>query len=99
LIKQGAKLVEHAQDILEELHWAAPLQGEEPFPEPQEPAIKPDFSPKEKEIWDLLEGEPRHVDQIVRRSEMGISGLLSLLLGMELKGLIKQLPGKYFARR
>ena len=98
LIKQGAKLVEHAQDILEELHW-------EEVPKKVEPGLKiertersPSLSPQEKQIWDLLSNEPIHVDQMVRQSGIGISPMLSLLLEMELKGLIKQLPGKYFIR-
>lgn len=99
LIKQGAKLVEHAGDILEELLW-------EESPPENDPGLKmkidekpPSLSPREKQIWDLLSDGVLHVDQVVRQSGMGISPLLSLLLEMELNGLIKQLPGKYFSRR
>lgn len=99
LIKQGAKLVEHAGDILEE------LPGEEKSRE-NVPGLKVgvdekplSLPPQEKKVWDLLSDGSMHVDQMVRQSGMGISPLLSLLLEMELKGLIKQLPGKYFSRR
>ena len=56
LIKQGAKLVEYAQDILEELHWEEPFKPKEE--EPKETAGMAVLSPQEKQIWDLLSGEP-----------------------------------------
>ncbi len=99
LIKQGAKLVENAQDILEELRLE---DRSEPVGEELEavgPTIGPSLSPEEKKIWDILSGEAIQVDQITRQSEIGISRTLSLLLGMELRGLIRQLPGKFFVRR
>jgi DNA processing protein len=98
LIKQGAKLVENAQDILEELQW--PMTSES-FPEEMEtkpPVWSPSLSSQEKRIWDLLQDEPVHVDQIARQTEISIAPLLSTLLEMELKGMIKQLPGKFFIR-
>jgi DNA processing protein len=98
LIKQGAKLVEHAQDIFEELRLeespeAAAVKGLS-----LEQVKTSAFSPEEKQIWNLLSQEPIHVDQMVRHQDMEISRVLSLLTGMELKGLIKQLPGKWFVR-
>jgi DNA processing protein len=99
LIKQGAKLVEHARDILEELHWQEPFESKEAGADPQVASGAPALSEQEKQIWDLLSQEPLHVDEITRKSEIGISRLLSLLLEMELKGLVKQLPGKLFVRR
>ncbi len=99
LIKQGAKLVEHAQDILEELHWEEASQQANPGPKMETVERGPSLSPKEKQIWDLLSNGPLHVDQMVRQGGMGISPLLSLLLEMEIKGLIQQLPGKFFSRR
>jgi DNA processing protein len=98
LIKQGAKLVEHAQDILEELHWedTHPMDPPELKMEGHEKDLS--LSAQEKQIRDLLSNGALHVDQMVRQAGIGISPLLSLLLEMELKGLIKQLPGKFFVR-
>ncbi len=98
LIKQGAKLVEHAQDILEELHWEETSQQSASGLIGRIEEKAPSLSPREKQIWDLLSDGSQHVDQIVRQTGIGISPLLSLLLEMELKGLIKQQPGKYFIR-
>ena len=98
LIKQGAKLVEHAQDVLDEIGQP---RAEVLMPEPDEQKApwSPALSPDQKRIWDLLSGDPLHVDQMVRESRLGIAPLLSLLLEMELQGWIQQLPGKYFIRK
>jgi DNA processing protein len=100
LIKEGAKLVENAQDILEELQWpkaVQPVREDRGALSPEAPSPPP-LSPGEKKIWDLLLDEPLHVDQMARQSGLNIAPLLSTLLEMELKGLIKQLPGKCFIR-
>lgn len=98
LIKQGAKLVEHAQDILEELHWEDSPKTVEVESQVPDQAFRPSLSEAEGQVWDVLSQEPLHVDQIARQVEMGIARILSLLLELELKGLIKQLPGKFFIR-
>jgi DNA processing protein len=99
LIKQGAKLVEHAQDILEELRFEEPPGVVEEKAESPDQITRPNLSSGEKQIWELLSQEPLHVNLVARQSQMEISRILSLLLEMELKGLIKQLPGKLFVRR
>ena len=96
LIKQGAKLVENAQDILEELQWPVITERSPDDAKKTPTVLSPSLSPQEKRVWDLLKDEPVHVDQLSRLSEIGISSLLSLLLGMEIRGLVKQLPGKFF---
>lgn len=98
LIKQGAKLVEHARDILEELHWEEPVNPRKAEADPPQTVRKLVLSSEEKQIWDLLSEEPLHVDEISRKSAIGISRVLSVLLEMELKGLIRQRPGKFFVR-
>ncbi|HMK64621.1 MAG TPA: DNA-processing protein DprA [Thermodesulfobacteriota bacterium] len=98
LIKQGAKLVENAQDVLEELKWSVISENIQEVIEPPSPVNTPAFSSQEKKIWDILLDEPVHVDHMVRQTEISIAPLLSILLEMEIKGWIKQLPGKYFKR-
>ena len=97
LIKQGAKLVEHAGDILEEFPFLSSegglsqTGGVEISPEPVLPSAQ-------KKIWDALSQDPLHVDQISRETQLSTGPLLSLLLEMELRGIIKQLPGKFFIK-
>jgi len=97
LIKQGAKLVEHAQDIVEELppgltasSWPNTLRKS------AAPAAKPTLSSDERKVLAVLEPYPLHIDDLVRRLAIDAGKLAGLLLQLELKGLIKQSPGKLF---
>jgi len=97
LIKQGAKLVEHAQDIIEELPpGIGSLQPNNNNQEPVKPAESPALSPDEAEVMAVLEPYPLHIDDLVRRLTIDAGRLAGLLLQLELKGLIQQSPGKLF---
>jgi DNA processing protein len=93
LIKQGAKLVEHADDIIEELNIVQPLPS---VHMPEEPAIR--LTPEEKKVIDALSPYPVHIDKLVRRLSLSAAQTSGLLLQLELKGLVSQSPGKFFAR-
>ncbi len=95
LIKQGgAKLVASAEDILEEIQpqFSLDLQME------RKERAAAQLSEQEKKIIDLLSNEPMHIDRIASDSGQPTSHTLALLLSLELKNLVKQLPGKYFVR-
>jgi DNA processing protein len=97
LIKQGAKLVEQAGDILEEIshqldHTVS--KGHHDKDENTEP--KPSLSPAETSVLHALESYPIHIDDLTRKLGMQPSELSSTLLGLELKGFIQQDPGKLF---
>lgn len=95
LIKQGAKLVENANDIMEEIHPFREMEKEtEPYPQPKELNL----STSEEAVYNLLEEYPMHIDELVRKTSHNTGEILSLLLNMELKGVIRQLPGKMFIR-
>jgi DNA processing protein len=99
LIKQGAKLVEHAQDIVEELspqlhHRGPPVSSLNP---PLEQIDLPVPTGDEASILDLLEPYPIHIDDLVRKTGMTPGKIASILLHLELKGLVEQTPGKHFS--
>jgi DNA processing protein len=97
LIRQGAKLAEKAEDILEEIlpsirpSWSpnATTRGKPEIP-------RPELTPDEKEITDQLDTTPTHVDEICRACDRPVSGVMTILTALELRGIVKQLPGKYF---
>ncbi|OYV88578.1 MAG: DNA protecting protein DprA [Ignavibacteriae bacterium 37-53-5] len=93
LIREGrAKLVEEVADVLEELQYKLkPILKSQPPPQP-----KVQLTIFEQKVFDLLTGEPEQIDALGDRSGMATSDLLVQLLSLELKGIVKQLPGKYF---
>ncbi|RMH60808.1 MAG: DNA-protecting protein DprA [Calditrichaeota bacterium] len=91
LIKQGAKLVQKVDDILEE------LQGRlQPVKETSRP--EPVLQGKAKQIYDVLEEGALHIDQIALRCQLAPSETLTVLLMMELDGHVRQMAGKMFVR-
>jgi len=89
LIKDGAKLVDGLDDILEELGMAGVSSEAEPPPQ---------LEGGEAEIFEILSSEPIHVDKIIRQTGYSSPQVLSLLLSLEIKGLVRQLSGKLFVR-
>ena len=102
LIKQGAKLVTNAEDVIEELPTpvrAALLQAERPEAEQRNQMAAAALSPTQKKLYDLLStDESRHIDDIMERSGLNSSEVLATLFDLEMKGMIRQLPGKQFSK-
>ncbi|MDE2808955.1 MAG: DNA-processing protein DprA [Gemmatimonadota bacterium] len=93
LIKDGAKLVENVEDVLEELTmWASPRPQSAPVPTPTLP-------PEDESVYALLSRQPRHIDELAQDSALPPATLLDVLLRLELDGLVDQLAGKRFLRR
>ena len=92
LIKNGAKLVETVDDVLEELQGVMQKRVQ------NVPAPRPDLRGREKIIYQTLGAEPIHVDQIAGRNAISVQDTLYTLLTLELLGCVKQLPGKHFIR-
>jgi DNA processing protein len=96
LIKDGAKLVESSEDILEEVlpQWRrereTPLEVERPVQ---------DLTEEEKVLYQQLGETPLHIDVLIRESAFDPGKVSSLLLNLELKGLISQWPGKCFSKK
>jgi DNA processing protein len=102
LIKQGAKLVTSWEDVVEEL--PTPVRAElipvESVPqEEREALIEEGLAPAEKPLYSLLSvDEARHVDDLVENSGLSSSEVLAALFDLELKGVVRQLPGKQFLK-
>src|SRR4030042_7075872 len=102
LIKQGAKLVEEAQDILTEIlpQYGGPravgtVKKNDLLTKGSPPAA---LSDAEDDIFQLLSHNPLHIDEISRMSQMEIRRVSTILLELELKGGISQLGGKMLVR-
>ncbi|MGD9383593.1 MAG: DNA-processing protein DprA [Desulfobacterales bacterium] len=98
LIKQGAKLVEHAQDIMEELSYIieAPHEKDKTGNEIMERISQ--LSSEESLVFEVIDAYPVHIDDLARKLSMEPGKLSSVLLQLELKGIVYQSPGKLFSR-
>jgi DNA processing protein len=97
LIKQGAKLVEHAQDIVEELTPYLETNKRPGLTPPDEiDENLASLSVDESQVYKALEPYAIHIDKLVRKISMDPGKLSSILLQLELNGMIQQLPGKFF---
>jgi DNA processing protein len=95
LLRQGAKLVESIEDVLEEIAPQVPrgearvvggLCQEMPGPE-------------EERVLDLLSGVPVHVDEICRNLGLAPPEVVHVLFSLETRGLVKAMPGKFYVRQ
>jgi DNA processing protein len=102
LIKQGAKLVTCAEDVIEELPTpvrAALVHAEQPEAEQRDRLAAASLNGSEKKLYGLLNAEqPVHIDDIVERSGLNSSEVLATLFDLEMKRMIRQLPGKQFSK-
>jgi len=100
LLRDGATLVESVTDILDEypdLDLAAPPADD--ANRQQTLALKANLSPEEARLMEVLDGNPVSVDVLAERSGLGAARTSGALTLLELKGLVRALPGSRFARR
>ena len=91
LIRQGAKLVETADDVLEELQALAGFVAQ---PGPAGPVReKVALDPQEEHLLELMGHDPVELDTLITLSGLTAGAVSSMLLNMELRGLIEARPG------
>lgn len=95
LIKQGAKLVENGQDVLEELHWN---QVPQPAPPPSAPSTSPTDRAEEHPLLEAMGYDPISLDALAVRTGKSAQELQARLLDLELIGQVARLPGQLFQR-
>ncbi len=99
LIKQGATLVEEAQDVVDEL--LPQLDG--PFRDRVKNAgfqetTPPVLSAKERQVLSLFHDDPLSIDEVLTEAPFDRAEVMSLLLNLELRGCIQQAPGSCYVR-
>ncbi len=102
LIKQGAKLVTGWEDVIEELPTeirAQLLPVETTSSEERASLVQQDLNASELTLYNLLGvDQARHVDELMEVSGLSSSEVLATLFDLEMKGVIRQLPGKQFLK-
>jgi DNA processing protein len=92
LIKEGAALIEGAGDVLRALSLTAASGGVSAR------GAMPELSADEAAVFGSLSAEPKHIDVITAETGRSPAKIGGTLVTLELKGLAKQLPGKYFVK-
>jgi len=108
LIKQGARLIESVEDVTEALGHIgeqltehvgiAAANAAERAEKTLFDASQLKLSDAERKIYDCLNSEPKHVEQVIAETNLAAGVVSATLISMRLKGLIKQLPGSMFAK-
>jgi len=108
LIKEGAKLIESVEDVMEALGYIgeqvqdyvsdAAAKAMEKIDAPLFDISRLKLSGDEKTIYDYLGKEPLHIEQIITETKLTAGSINAGLISLRLKGLIKQLPGSFFLR-
>ncbi len=100
LLKQGAKLVESEADVVEELSHLVhgePAPGTSRQNAPETPDGPMALGRDKKNVLQILDAYPQHIDQIIEISRMPSDAVSAILLELELSGKIKHHPGNYFS--
>lgn len=98
LIKKGAKLCETVEDILTEFEYLFPRTNRPAAPAAGSVPSALTLSPDEQALYELLGSGEAGIDTLIQQSGLPASTVSAVLFGLELKRLIRQMPGKRFAR-
>jgi DNA processing protein len=99
LIKKGAKLCEGAEDILSEFEYLFPSSNRPPSPGETGTLPALELSENEQKVLDALRTDDEtSIDEVIRKSGLPSSAVSVALLSLEMKRVVKQMPGKLFVR-
>jgi DNA processing protein len=97
LIKQGAKLVQCAEDVIEEF---PPRFRDRILTRRVEAEPLPELSSDEMKVYEQLSPvDPIHIDRLSQLADLSPASLLSILLALEIKGITTPLPGNNYLRK
>ena len=96
LIKSGAKLVEDAEDVLAEFEDLFPKSARPAAPETAPDAVE--LSDVEQKVLAAIGDEETDLDAVIRQSGLTSAEVFATLLRLEMRRLIRQLPGKRLVR-
>jgi DNA processing protein len=92
LLRQGAILVRSAEDIIEELEGVAAATNPTPLQPP------PGLDESQLRLWELLKEQPKHADELARLLNRPIHEVTGALMMLEMKKVVKRLPGNRYER-
>lgn len=95
LIRQGAKLVESVEDIVEEIAPQLATRAGA-LREVSERRLPPDLSEESRKVYELVLSQPLQIDEVIQMSGLSAAKVSEVLLELEIRGVLKQLPGKRF---
>jgi DNA processing protein len=98
LIKKGAKLCESVEDILSEFEYLFPPSNRPPSASETGNLPALELSANEQKVYAVLDHEEISIDDVIRKGGLPSSAVSVALLSLEMKRLIRQLPGKMFVR-
>ena len=105
LLREGAKLVESADDIIEELEPILKSRIKElrigqslPLQEKQTVPIKPELTEAEAKVYSLFSSDSLDFDDIIVKSQLSVTTASSVLMMLQLKKLVKQSSGRIFEK-
>lgn len=93
LLRVGAILIRHAQDVVEELDGVAAATA----PARQEPP--PDLDPAQQRVFEFIKERSRHIDEMAQALSLPVAQLSGVLLMLEMKKVVRRLPGNLYERQ
>jgi len=109
LIKDGARLIDCVEDVMETLGrigeglkdhaTRAAKEAQAKMDMPLFDISRLNLSGDERTVYEALDGEPRHVEEIIARTKLAAGVVNATVISLRLKGLIKQLPGNLLTKR